>query len=156
MFGKDGPLHEQISDDEDWGPVKRKRREKESDAASTLMTLYESERIPDVTPTEVKNKHPPDTQVRRACFRIPRKAVEVLEHDSPFSLSVSLCFQAEVFINLKAVLDIFLTKILCRNFLFQKLRQAFSENELPSRDVKENLSKELGLDPEKVMAIDEP
>lgn len=80
MFGKDGPLHEQISDDEDWGPVKRKRREKESDAASTLMTLYESERIPDVTPTEVKSKHPPDTQVRRACFRIPRKAVEVLEH----------------------------------------------------------------------------
>ncbi|CAL2225854.1 unnamed protein product [Prunus armeniaca] len=107
MFGKDGPLHEQISDDEDWGPVKRKRREKESDAASTLMTLYESERIPDVTPTEVKSKHPPDTQVRRACFRIPHKAVE-------------------------------------------KLRQVFSENELPSRDVKENLSKELGLDPEKV------
>ena len=55
MFGKDGPLLEQISDDEDWGPVKRKRREKESDAASTLMTLYESERNPDVDHTEVKN-----------------------------------------------------------------------------------------------------
>ncbi|KAM0963587.1 hypothetical protein ACFX1T_022607 [Malus domestica] len=107
MFGKDGPLLEQISDDEDWGPVKRKRREKESDAASTLMTLYESERNPDVDHTEVKNICSSDTQVRRSCFRIPRKAVE-------------------------------------------KLRQVFSENELPSRAVKDNLSKELGLNPDKV------
>lgn len=107
MFGKDGPLLEQVSDDEDWGPGKRKRREKESDAASTLMTLYESERNPDAVQTEVKNKHTPDIQVRRSCFRIPRNAVE-------------------------------------------KLRQVFSENELPSKAVKDNLSKELGLDPEKV------
>lgn len=77
MFGKDGPVLEQVSDDEDWGPGKRKRREKESDAASTLMTLYESERNPDAVQTEVKNKPTPDTQVRRSCFRIPRNAVEV-------------------------------------------------------------------------------
>ncbi|CAK7345730.1 unnamed protein product [Dovyalis caffra] len=63
MFGKDAPVHEQASEDEDWGPGKRKRREKESDA---------------------------------------------------------------------------------------KLRQVFAENELPSRSVKENLSKELGLEPGKV------
>ncbi|KAB2600058.1 pathogenesis-related homeodomain protein-like [Pyrus ussuriensis x Pyrus communis] len=108
MFGKDGPLLEQISDDEDWGPSKRKRRGKESDAASTLMTLYESERNPDVDRTEKKSsQHSSDTQVRRSCFRIPRNAVE-------------------------------------------KLRQVFSENELPSRAVKDNLSKELGLNPEKV------
>ncbi|KAB1204292.1 Pathogenesis-related homeodomain protein [Morella rubra] len=107
MFGKDAPAYEQISEDEDWGPAKRKRREKESDAASTLMTLYESEKkCLDSGNRELKKKRPPET-TRRPFFRIPRTAVE-------------------------------------------KLRQAFSENELPPRDVKENLSKELGLDSEKV------
>ncbi|CAI0558003.1 unnamed protein product [Linum tenue] len=42
MFGKDAPVADQLSEDEDWGPNKRKKREKESDAASTLMTLYVS------------------------------------------------------------------------------------------------------------------
>ncbi|WVZ20142.1 hypothetical protein V8G54_007464 [Vigna mungo] len=108
MFGKDAPPCEQLSEDEDWGPGKRKRREKESDAVNTLMTLHERE-----------NKHPNNEsrdriregssglQIRRSCFRIPLDAVE-------------------------------------------KLRQVFAENELPPRSVKEGLSKELGLDPEKV------
>ncbi|PON74145.1 Octamer-binding transcription factor [Parasponia andersonii] len=108
MFGKDAPPYEQMSEDEDWGPAKRKRREKESDAASTLMTLHESEKVcSDVDVQEVKRKLPTDTQIRRSFFRIPRVAVE-------------------------------------------RLREVFTENELPSRDVKENLSKELGLDSEKV------
>ncbi|EEF34575.1 pathogenesis-related homeodomain protein [Ricinus communis] len=102
MFGKDAQEHEQVSEDEDWGPGKRKRREKESDAASTLMTLYESEK----TSKKVK-KHSRDPQVKRPLFRIPPSAVE-------------------------------------------KLRQVFAENELPSRTIKENLSKELGLEPGKV------
>ncbi|XP_062077401.1 pathogenesis-related homeodomain protein isoform X2 [Humulus lupulus] len=108
MFGKDAPPYEQISEDEDWGPAKRKRREKESDAASTLMTLFESEKVnSDVDVEDVGRKLPPEAQIRRSFFRIPRIAVE-------------------------------------------RLRQVFAENELPSRDVKENLSKELGLDSEKV------
>lgn len=79
MFGKDAPAYEQISEDEDWGPAKRKRREKESDAASTLMTLYESEKkCLDSGNRELKKKLPPET-TRRPFFRIPRTAVEVVE-----------------------------------------------------------------------------
>ncbi|XVF19029.1 hypothetical protein REPUB_Repub11eG0075300 [Reevesia pubescens] len=107
MFGKDAPPYEQVSEDEDWGPSKRKRIEKESDAASTLMTLYESETIfPNVETSEMK-RQPSDLKSRQPFFRIPPAAVE-------------------------------------------KLRQVFAENELPSRVIKENLSKELGLKPEKV------
>ncbi|KAK9269452.1 hypothetical protein L1049_001226 [Liquidambar formosana] len=108
MFGKDAPANEQVSEDEDWGPAKRKRREKESDAASTLMTLCESEKkFPNIETIEVRKKNPPDPIIKRPFFRIPPNAVE-------------------------------------------KLRQVFAENELPSRAVKENLSKQLGLDSEKV------
>lgn len=108
MFGKDAPPYEQMSEDEDWGPSKRKRREKESDAATTLMTLHESEKKSlDGDIDEERTKLRPDTQNKRSFFRIPRNAVE-------------------------------------------RLREAFAENELPSRDVKEKLSKELGLDSEKV------
>ena len=78
MFGKDAPTYEQISEDEDWDPTKRKRREKESDAASTLMTLHESEKkAPDVDTGEFKTKGSLDTQIRRSFFRIPHSAVEV-------------------------------------------------------------------------------
>ncbi|KAJ4709244.1 pathogenesis-related homeodomain protein-like [Melia azedarach] len=108
MFGKDAAVYEQVSEDEDWGPAKRRRREKESDAVNTLMTLYGSEeKCSNVKTSEEKKKFPSDTRIRRPFFRIPANAVE-------------------------------------------KLRQVFAENELPSRVVKENLSKDLGLEPEKV------
>ncbi|KAL6977859.1 hypothetical protein U1Q18_026642 [Sarracenia purpurea var. burkii] len=108
MFGKDAPANEQISEDEDWGPAKRKRREKESDAATTLMTLSESEKkFPNVHTIEGKTTPPPNGKTKRPFFRIPPNAVE-------------------------------------------KLRLAFAENELPSRAVKENLSKQLGIESEKV------
>ena len=79
MFGKDAPPYEQISEDEDWGPTKRKRREKESDAASTLMTLHESDKrsSEDVDIGERKKNVPSEVQIRRSFFRIPRNAVEV-------------------------------------------------------------------------------
>ncbi|KAK7411980.1 hypothetical protein VNO78_03425 [Psophocarpus tetragonolobus] len=108
MFGKDAPPCEQVSEDEDWGPGKRKRREKESDAVNTLMTLHETDnKYPSNKENDRIREGSSGKQIKRSCFRIPLDAVE-------------------------------------------KLRQAFAENELPPRSVKDNLSKELGLDPEKV------
>ncbi|XP_027336657.1 pathogenesis-related homeodomain protein [Abrus precatorius] len=108
MFGKDALPSEQVSEDEDWGPGKRKQREKESDAVNTLITLHESEnKYPNNENNDKIIDGSSGIQVRRPCFRIPLDAVE-------------------------------------------KLRQVFAENELPPRSVKEGLSKELGLDPEKV------
>ncbi|KAL3332004.1 hypothetical protein AABB24_032564 [Solanum stoloniferum] len=109
MFGKHAPAIEQNSEDEDWGPGKRKRRQKEpeSDAASTLITLFESERsCPEKTVDEVE-KESFGRPSKREIFRIPPDAVE-------------------------------------------ELRRVFAENELPSREVRENLSKQLGIEFEKV------
>ncbi|MCE3050622.1 hypothetical protein HAX54_047693 [Datura stramonium] len=109
MFGKHAPAIEQNSEDEDWGPGKRKRKRKESesDAASTLITLLESERsCPEKIANEV-GKESFGRPAKREIFRIPPDAVE-------------------------------------------ELRRVFAENELPSREVRENLSKQLGLEYEKV------
>ncbi|KAK9076832.1 hypothetical protein SSX86_005166 [Deinandra increscens subsp. villosa] len=109
MFGKDALANEQVSEDEDWGPTNRKRREKESDAASTLMTLCETEEInaKDTAGTDRVDTNLFCDENRRSLLRIPAEAVE-------------------------------------------KLRLVFAKNELPSRAVKEDLSKQLGLDSEKV------
>ncbi|KAG4932391.1 Pathogenesis-related homeodomain protein [Glycine soja] len=108
MFGKDAPAYEQLSEDEDWGPGKRKRREKESDAVDSLMTLHESENMhPNNEHLDMTRKNSSSIKIKRHCFRIPHDAVE-------------------------------------------KLRQVFAENELPPRSIREGLSKELGLDTEKV------
>ncbi|XP_015965165.1 pathogenesis-related homeodomain protein isoform X1 [Arachis duranensis] len=77
MF-KDAPPCEQVSEDEDWGPGKRKRREKESDAANTLMTLHESD---NKFPNNENNdtvREGTHTHIKRSCFRIPHHAVEKL------------------------------------------------------------------------------
>lgn len=109
MFGKDALANEQVSEDEDWGPTNKKRREKESDAASTLMTLCETEEksVKDVADTSKVDTNLSCKDTKRSFFRIPSEAVE-------------------------------------------KLRLVFAKNELPSRAVKEDLSKQLGLDLEKV------
>lgn len=108
MFGKDALANEQVSEDEDWGPTNRKRREKESDAASTLMTLCETEdkTVKDVETANIETDLS-CKESKKSSFRIPSEAVE-------------------------------------------KLRLVFAQNELPSRAVKEEISKQLGLDPEKV------
>lgn len=78
MFGKDTFANEQISEDEDWGPTKRKRREKESDAASTLMTLCENDKKrPDKSVAKVKDSILSRNN-KRTFFRLPPDAVEKL------------------------------------------------------------------------------
>ncbi|KZV49005.1 pathogenesis-related homeodomain protein [Dorcoceras hygrometricum] len=104
MFGKNALETEQISEDEDWGPTKRKRKRKEADAASTLMTLGETN---ENILNEVKKDTPSGKEAKRSIFRLPHNAVE-------------------------------------------KLRLVFAENELPVRSVRESLSKQLGLEFEKV------
>ncbi|KAF3632346.1 Pathogenesis-related homeodomain protein [Capsicum annuum] len=109
MFGKHAPAIEQNSEDEDWGPGKRKRRRKESesDAASTLITLFKSEKSCSEKTANKVEKESFGRPAKREIFRIPPDAVE-------------------------------------------ELRRVFAENELPSRDVRENLSKKLGIEYEKV------
>lgn len=146
MFGKDAHANEQVSEDEDWGPANKRRREKESDAASTLITLYEGEKkLPNVETMEAKQKISSDPQTKRPFSRIPLDAVEV--NGIPFlymNRLFSPCFNHK-----QSCIYILLHPFISYE-LYQKLRQAFGENELPSRDVRENLAKQLGLDYEKV------
>lgn len=77
MFGKSATENEQISDDEDWGPTKRKRKVKETDAASTLMTLGNTNKTnPEETPSELREKQL-IKKMKRPIFRLPHNAVEV-------------------------------------------------------------------------------
>lgn len=79
MFGKDATLHEQVSEDEDWGPGKRRRREKESDAVNTLMTLHESKnKRPNNENNDRIREDSSGIPIKRPCFRLPHEAVEVL------------------------------------------------------------------------------
>ncbi|KAG4976500.1 hypothetical protein JHK86_035974 [Glycine max] len=78
MFGKDAPAYELLSEDEDWGPGKRKRREKESDAVDSLMTLHESENRHPNNEHNMTSKDSSSIKIKRHCFRIPRDAVERL------------------------------------------------------------------------------
>ncbi|KAL3534872.1 hypothetical protein ACH5RR_003333 [Cinchona calisaya] len=107
MFGRNAPVSEQISEDEDWGPSRRKHREKESNAESTFITFAENQsNSAEGRITDVKKK-PLNGRSKRPIFRFPRNVVE-------------------------------------------KLRLAFAENELPSRSIREDLSKQLGLESVKV------
>ncbi|XP_027072537.1 pathogenesis-related homeodomain protein [Coffea arabica] len=102
MFGKNAVVSEQISEDEDWGPSRRKHRGKESNVESIVVTTGDNPG----TSAEVKKKLS-SGRSKRPIFRFPRHVVE-------------------------------------------KLRVVFAENELPSRTIRDNLSRQLGLESEKV------
>ncbi|KAL6521265.1 hypothetical protein OROGR_017834 [Orobanche gracilis] len=78
MFGKNATDSEQISDDEDWGPRKRERKIKETDNASTLMTLVETAKtISEEIPSEIRGKELTN-KTKKPIFRLPHNAVEKL------------------------------------------------------------------------------
>ncbi|MCL7048402.1 hypothetical protein MKW94_022456 [Papaver nudicaule] len=108
MFGKDLVENEQVSEDEDWGPSRRRRRLNESNTAGTLVTLFgDDDEGSDAKPAKSKKKLRRVPDEKRTLFRIPPDAVKVL-------------------------------------------RKVFAETELPPKDVKENLSKQLGIASEKI------
>lgn len=108
MFGKDLVENEQVSEDEDWGPCRQRRRLNGSDIAGTLVSLFgDEDKHSDGNPTKPKKKLRRVPDEKRTLFRIPPDAVEVL-------------------------------------------RKVFAETELPPKDVKENLSKQLGIASEKI------
>jgi len=76
MFGKETTTGESFSEDEDWGPPRKRRRAKESDAATTLMTLCERE-VKQSSFVEVEKNHLPNSKARKQLSRIPSDAVEV-------------------------------------------------------------------------------
>ncbi|CAA2969142.1 pathogenesis-related homeodomain isoform X1 [Olea europaea subsp. europaea] len=107
MFGRNAAEDVQISEDEDWGPTKRKRKGKETDAGGILMTLSETQKnCSKEKPKEIDGKLS-SGKMKRPIFRLPLNAIE-------------------------------------------KLRHVFAENELPARAVRENLSKQLGIEFDKV------
>lgn len=77
MFGKNATENEQISEDEDWGPAKRKRKVKETNAASTLMTLGETDKKISVETLSDSEEKQLTKKMKRPIFRLPHDAVEV-------------------------------------------------------------------------------
>ncbi|KAG6434105.1 hypothetical protein SASPL_105727 [Salvia splendens] len=78
MFGKNPTESKQISEDEDRGPTKRKRKAKETNAANTLMTLGETDNKFSVeTLSDLKEKQLTKKMKRPTC-RLPHVAVEKL------------------------------------------------------------------------------
>lgn len=77
MFGKDAPESE-LSEDDDWGPGRRKRRRKESNPVNIVETCDDQDGclIGELT-IEVKKKLPSISQDKKRLFRIPPDAVEV-------------------------------------------------------------------------------
>lgn len=78
MFGKNAAEDVQISEDEDWGPTKRKRKGKETDAGGILMTLSKTQKnCSKEKPKEIEGKLS-SGKLKRSIFRLPLNAIEVL------------------------------------------------------------------------------
>ncbi|GER26930.1 pathogenesis-related homeodomain protein [Striga asiatica] len=107
MFGRNATENEEFSEDEDWGPQKKRRKVKETDAACTLMALGDTEEKKSEEVLSEMKENELSKMAKKPTFRLPHNAVE-------------------------------------------KLRLVFAENELPGRSLRVSLSKQLGLEFEKV------
>lgn len=78
MFGKDAPESE-LSEDDDWGPGRRKRRRKESDPGTNMATCDGKDGcLKGELTMVVEKKLPSISQDKKRLFRIPPNAVEKL------------------------------------------------------------------------------
>ncbi|RRT56456.1 hypothetical protein B296_00024987 [Ensete ventricosum] len=148
MFGKEPPENEAQSEDEDWGPNRRKRRKMEATTGTCMANPVNEDGTSKLALTAKISCD------KKQLFRIPPDAVEVtrlaLFNVVGFSYVlwfhvISATYQALSWSKLH--LFHYLTFFYA---LQQKLRLVFAENELPSRSAKENLSKQLGISSEKV------
>lgn len=78
MFGKDPAITGQLSEDEDWGPPKRRRKGKEGFAASTCITSLDREKRLSALQMEVEETAAVNPRPRKHLKRIPVDAVEKL------------------------------------------------------------------------------
>lgn len=78
MFGKNAVVSEQISEDEDWGPSRRKHRGRESIMESTIVPIGEKQGTSAEERTAEVKKKPSSGRSKRPIFRFPRHVVEVL------------------------------------------------------------------------------
>ncbi|CAI9099278.1 OLC1v1036066C1 [Oldenlandia corymbosa var. corymbosa] len=133
LFGKNAPFSEQISEDEDWGPSRRKRRGKEPCGECTNVTVEEKQgNFTEEKSTEVKRK------------RSANKSIIVASSENECNSAEERSPEAKRTGKSKRPIFRFPRNVV------EKLRIVFAENELPSRTIRENLSKQLGLDAEKV------
>lgn len=73
MFGKDVVENDQLSEDEDWGPGKKRKKVKESDEKLTDQTNSEMNEVSN----DSHQVMPSESQKKKAAFRIPSDAVKV-------------------------------------------------------------------------------
>ncbi|RWW34781.1 hypothetical protein GW17_00000428 [Ensete ventricosum] len=148
MFGKEPPENEAQSEDEDWGPNRRKRRKMEATTGTCMANPVNEDGTSKLALTAKISCD------KKQLFRIPPDAVEVIR----LALFNVVGFSYVLWFHVISATDqaLLWSKLhLFHSLTFfyalqQKLRLAFAENELPSRSAKENLSKQLGISSEKV------
>lgn len=79
MFGKDGPCEDEVSEDEDWGPNRRRRRAKQPDTNTTKdSSNEEKEHVRKEADEKVAEHSQSSIKDKKHIVRLPANAVEKL------------------------------------------------------------------------------